>query len=138
MYKITKEFSFCASHRLEGLPADHPCIKVHGHNYIVVVELQSAVLDKTGMVVDYRKLDLIKQYIDNHFDHNHLNDILEVNPTAENIAKHIFDIFDKTYPQLISVMVKEDNTKSVRYSPLFVTGKLSGKELADKINKSML
>lgn len=121
MYKITKEFSFCASHVLNNLPKEHLCSHLHGHNYIVVVELQSVTLDKTGMVVDYRKLDLIKQYIDNHFDHNHLNDVLEVNPTAENIAKHIFDIFSKTYPQLISVTVKETPKTTAKYSPLYNT-----------------
>jgi len=119
MYTIQKEFSFSASHKLENLPAEHPCTNTHGHNYLVIVELQSAALDKTGMVVDYRKLSLIKNYIDAYFDHKHLNDVLDFNPTAENMAKYIFDLFSKTYPQLIAVSIKETPKTIARYSPLF-------------------
>ena len=138
MYTITKEFSFCASHSLKHLPMDHPCSKVHGHNYIVIIELQSAQLDKQGMVLDYKKLDLIKAYIDNHFDHNHLNKVMEKSPTAENLAKQIFELFNKTYPKLSAVTVKEDNTRSVTYSPLFGTGKLGKQDISNKINDNML
>jgi len=119
MYNISKEFSFCASHKLENLPANHPCTNTHGHNYLVIVELQSATLDKTGMVVDYRKLTFIKEHIDAHLDHKHLNDVLDFNPTAENLAKYIFDLFIKTYPQLIAVSVKETPKTIARYTPLF-------------------
>ena len=119
MYTIQKEFSFSASHKLENLPASHPCSNTHGHNYLVIVELQSANLDKTGMVVDYRKLTFIKEHIDAHLDHKHLNDVLDFNPTAENLAKYIFDLFIKTYPQLIAVSVKETPKTIARYTPLF-------------------
>ena len=119
MYNITKEFSFCASHSLKHLPMDHPCSRTHGHNYIIIVELQSTQLDDKGMVVDYKKLDLIKSYIDNHFDHNNLNEVMEESPTAENLAKLIFEYFYKTYPKLIAVTVKETPKTTARYSPLF-------------------
>lgn len=39
MFRITKEFHFSASHQLTGLPEDHQCARLHGHNYIVEVEL---------------------------------------------------------------------------------------------------
>ena len=45
MYRITKEFHFSASHQLSHLPDDHQCARLHGHNYIVVVELASASLN---------------------------------------------------------------------------------------------
>jgi 6-pyruvoyltetrahydropterin/6-carboxytetrahydropterin synthase len=121
MFTISKEFSFCASHQLDNLPKSHPCSNLHGHNYTVIVELQSVTLGKDGMVVDYRKLSFIKDYIDEHLDHRHLNDILEFSPTAENLAKYIFDLFSKTYPQLSAVVVKETPKTAARYSPLFDT-----------------
>ena len=121
MYTITKEFSFCASHKLEGLPANHPCTNLHGHNYIIIVELQSVQLDNQGMVLDYRKLHYIKEHIDEHLDHKHLNDVLDFNPTAENLAKYIFDIFSKTYRQLIAVTVKETPKTTARYTPIYNT-----------------
>lgn len=42
MFRITKEFHFSASHQLCRLPVDHQCARLHGHNYIVVVELAAA------------------------------------------------------------------------------------------------
>ena len=45
MFRITKEFHFSASHQLTALPAEHQCARLHGHNYIVVVELSAAELD---------------------------------------------------------------------------------------------
>src|SRR5712691_5223799 len=48
MYTITKRFAFSASHIIGGLPADHRCARLHGHNYEVEVVLQSATLDPIG------------------------------------------------------------------------------------------
>ncbi len=115
MYTITKEFSFCASHTLGGLPADHPCSALHGHNYTVIVELETDFLDETGFVVDYRKLGLIKEHIDKYFDHRHLNDAVDFNPTAANLAKSLHRIFKRTYPMLKAVTVKPTDEIAARY-----------------------
>ena len=117
MYTISKEFAFSAAHTLNGLPADHPCSRLHGHNYVIIVELSSVKLDHVGFVTDYRKLDPVKQYIDTNLDHKNLNDVLEFNPTAENIAKYLFKIFTKTFPQLSAVSVKETPKTLARYTP---------------------
>ena len=69
MFRISKEFHFSASHRLDHLPADHQCARLHGHNYIVVVELAGATLNSDGFVRDYHALKPLKTYIDDHFDH---------------------------------------------------------------------
>jgi len=119
MYKISKEFSFCASHNLEGLPKDHPCANIHGHNYVVIVSLEAAFVSELGMVLDYRKLSPIKEFIDLHLDHRHLNDVLDFNPTAENLAKFIFKTFAKTFPQMGSVTVKETPKTAATYNPMF-------------------
>ena len=115
MYVITKEFSFCASHSLTGLPADHPCSRTHGHNYTVIAELKTDFVDQTGFVVDYRKLDPIKQYLDSKFDHQHLNAVIDFNPTAENLAAHLFCMFKKTFPMLSAIIVKETPKTTARY-----------------------
>ena len=100
MYKISKQFAFSASHILEGLHECHPCSRLHGHNYVVTIHLKAKGLNSVGFVKDYRELDNIKQYIDNHLDHRHLNDIVSFNPTAENLAKYLFDIFSKDIPEI--------------------------------------
>lgn len=117
MYTISKEFHFSASHQLMGLPAEHPCSNMHGHNYKVRVILQSATLNQNGFVVDYRDLEPIKTYIDVTMDHKHLNDVLSVNPTAENIAKAIFRLWQKKFPQMVAVEVSETDKTWARYEP---------------------
>ncbi|MEP6067936.1 MAG: 6-carboxytetrahydropterin synthase, partial [Paracoccaceae bacterium] len=64
MYRITKEFHFSASHQLLNLPEDHQCARLHGHNYIVIVELASTSLNSNGFVRDYGELKPLKTYID--------------------------------------------------------------------------
>ena len=115
MYTISKEFSFCASHQLNGLPADHPCSRVHGHNYTVIAELKTDFVDQTGFVVDYRKLSPIKDYLDSKFDHQHLNDVIDFNPTAENLAAHLYYMFKKTFPMLSGITVKETPKTAAYY-----------------------
>lgn len=115
MYKISKQFSFSASHILEGLPPDHPCSRMHGHNYIVTIHLKSETLDEKGFVKDYRELQPIKDYIDNTLDHRHLNDVFDVNPTAENIAKKLYGIFVKEIPQIYAVEISETPKTSAIY-----------------------
>lgn len=115
MYKISKEFAFSASHVLGGLPSDHPCARLHGHNYVIVVHLQGESLNDVGFVKDYRELSLVKEYIDNTLDHRHLNDIFGFNPTAENIAKYLYDIFKQEIPELYAVEVRETPKTSAIY-----------------------
>ncbi|MEN9919188.1 MAG: 6-carboxytetrahydropterin synthase QueD [Bacteroidota bacterium] len=115
MYKISKQFSFSASHVLDGLPTEHPCSRLHGHNYVLTVFLKSETLDEKGFVKDYRELSVIKDYIDNKLDHRHLNDVFDINPTAENIAKELFTAFEKIIPQLYAVEVSETPKTSARY-----------------------
>jgi len=119
MYKIRKEFHFSASHILNGLPADHPCSRLHGHNYIITVELSSSILNDVGFVTDYRALEPIKKWIDEKWDHRHLNDTMTVNPTAENIAKVVFLQFTAQFPQLSSVSVKETEKTEAIYYPQY-------------------
>lgn len=118
MFTIYKEYHFSASHQLPQLPEDHPCHRLHGHNYVVEVELQSEALDKFGFVRDYRELDALKNYIDEVFDHRHLNDILgDNNVTAENIAKHFYDWCKGRWTEVSAVRVRETPKSCAEYRP---------------------
>lgn len=107
MYTIKKEFHFSASHTLHGLPKGHKCGRDHGHNYIIIVELSAYDLDGDGFVEDYGRLKDVKEYIDDVLDHRNLNMILPFQTSAENIARHIYDMFSKVHPALCAVHVKE-------------------------------
>ena len=87
---ISKDFAFSASHQLDGLPDDHQCARLHGHNYVVRLTLEGEVI-QPGFVVDYGALAPFKEWIDKHLDHRHLNDAFGFNPTAENMAGHLAD-----------------------------------------------
>ena len=69
----------------------------HGHNYEVIVSLTGEPDPDTGYVYDMKKLStLVKEKVLNRFDHKNLNmdveDFKEINPTAENIVKVIYDL----------------------------------------------
>jgi 6-pyruvoyltetrahydropterin/6-carboxytetrahydropterin synthase len=124
MYTISKEFKFAASHSLENLPENHPCSRVHGHNYTVMVELRSNALNEAGFVLDYRALEPIKKWIDEVLDHRHLNDIVEFNPSAENLANYLHHNCQKLLPDLYkkgiwisAITVSETDKTWARYEP---------------------
>lgn len=74
----------------------------HGHNYELIVSVTGRIDRKTGFVIDIQSLkDIIKEEIEDAFDHKNLNVEVEefknLNPTAENIA---VVIYDKIKPRL--------------------------------------
>lgn len=63
----------------------------HGHNYELIISVTGMINQETGFVIDVKILsDLIKEHIEDAFDHKNLNldvpDFTNLNPTAENIA----------------------------------------------------
>jgi 6-pyruvoyl-tetrahydropterin synthase len=87
MYTIAKRFAFSASHIIGGLPADHPCARLHGHNYEVEVILRSPILDAVGFVRDYHELLTLRDFINRMLDHRHLNTFsATIEPLPESSA----------------------------------------------------
>jgi 6-pyruvoyltetrahydropterin/6-carboxytetrahydropterin synthase len=107
MYTITKEFHFSASHKLDTLPAEHQCARLHGHNYIVKLVLQADRVDEHGFVVDYLELKPFKDYIDQELDHKHLNDVMSCPTSAENIARHLYEWAKAHWAEVSAVLVSE-------------------------------
>ena len=87
MYFVKKRFEISAAHRLD-LSYESKCTNVHGHNWIITVECRARELNKEGMVTDFTH---IKQMVMEKLDHSLINDVINMNPTAENIAKWIVD-----------------------------------------------
>ncbi|MFD8967804.1 6-pyruvoyl tetrahydropterin synthase family protein [Streptomyces sp. NPDC059568] len=121
MLTITKEFHFSASHVLDRLPSWHPCARMHGHNYIVVLELSARREDLTepGFVRDYRDLDAFKKWMDDTLDHRHLNEAMGggISPSAENLAVWIFDLWKERFPELMAVRISETPKTWAEYRP---------------------
>lgn len=94
MWRIAKQFAFSASHVLDTLPAEHPCSRLHGHNYSVEVVMAGDRLDEHGFVIDYKLLDeAVWPFIRDRLDHRHLNDVLPCT-SAEAIARAIWEAAD--------------------------------------------
>ena len=108
MFAVSREIDFCYGHRL--LNYDGKCRYLHGHNGRVIITLESETLCERGMVLDFSDIKrVISQWIDEHLDHRmilHRDDpvvsvlremgeplyLLDVNPTAENIARLIYEV----------------------------------------------
>jgi len=118
MYTITKEFHFSASHQLFGLPEGHQCGRLHGHNYVVQIEMASETLNANGFVRDYLELAPLKSYIDDRFDHRHLNEVLgDDMVTAERLAKHFYDWCSARWPEVAAIRVSETPKTWAEYRP---------------------
>ncbi len=107
MYRVTREIEFCYGHRLLNYAGK--CRHLHGHNGRAVITLEGPHLDPCGMLVDFGDIkQKVQHWIDENLDHNLLlcrqDPLLPVlrergervfemenNPTAENIARLIFD-----------------------------------------------
>jgi 6-pyruvoyltetrahydropterin/6-carboxytetrahydropterin synthase len=107
MYQVAKCIEFCYGHRL--LNYEGKCRHLHGHNGRVEIEVTGEALDHRGMLTDFGDIKrVMKVWIDENLDHRMiLNEgdpmlpiirergephyVLQENPTAEAIAKLIFE-----------------------------------------------
>ncbi len=92
MYYVSAIQHFSAAHSLRNYQGK--CENLHGHNYKVEVELKGLELSKAGMVVDFTDLRAALEKVLFRMDHKHLNEIKpfdKINPTAENIAKLVYE-----------------------------------------------
>jgi len=95
MYDLMVRSSFAAAHQLREIGGG--CEKLHGHTWRVEVFLQGEELGDLGVLMDFREVkSIVKKQIDT-LDHHYLNEVLEgMNPTTENLAKHLFDKLHKS------------------------------------------
>ena len=102
---------FHAAHYLKGYKGK--CENVHGHTFHVEVHVRVTELDEIGIGIDFAE---IKQAMADLLpDHTLLNEIYDFNPTAENIARRLYDVLKQAFP-VQSVTVWESEDASATYS----------------------
>ena len=123
MFEVTIEQTFAAGHALRNYHGK--CENVHGHNYRCEVTVEGEQLDHVGLLVDFVLLKKVVQSVIDRMDHQWLNDFPPfdvLNPSAENIAKFIYDEVNKGSPtdpgvRLGSVKLWETDTSYATYRP---------------------
>jgi len=114
--EVFKEFTFEAAHSLPNVPAGHKCARLHGHSFAVRVFVEGPVGEQSGWVQDFGEIKAAFKPLFLRLDHYHLNEIdgLE-NPTAENLARWIWDRLLPTLPLLSKIEVRETCTAGCIY-----------------------
>lgn len=131
MYRISKRISFCYGHRL--LEHAGKCRHLHGHNATAEIILESEQLDAQGMVRDFSDVGrLLREWVEREIDHTmllHRDDpfvpvmrahgerfrVVDFNPTAENLARMLFEVArDAGFP-VVEVVLWETETACAAY-----------------------
>lgn len=92
MFELIIIVDFEAAHFIREYPGK--CSRLHGHNWQVEVTVSGNQLNHLGMLIDFRELKEEVNKVIVNLDHYYLNEIepfCTINPTAENIAKYIFE-----------------------------------------------
>ncbi|MDH7601045.1 MAG: 6-carboxytetrahydropterin synthase QueD [Armatimonadota bacterium] len=116
MYEISIEDTFDSAHSLREYTG--ACRNLHGHTYRVTARFRLSQLDETGMALDFRKAKESLRSVLDYLDHKYINDLPEFavqNPTAENIARFIYERLKPNEPHLYSVSVWETATSCATY-----------------------
>ncbi|WP_316366276.1 6-pyruvoyl trahydropterin synthase family protein [Candidatus Thiodiazotropha sp. CDECU1] len=131
MYAVSKEIHFCYGHRL--LNHQGKCRHLHGHNAKAVIRLETEQLDALGMVCDFSDIgDYVKSWIEKTLDHNmllHRDDpvlpllqqagesvyVMQTNPTAENIARLIYEYVEAGGFPVVEVAIFETDSALASY-----------------------
>lgn len=107
MYYIEKTMEISACHNLK-LDYESKCTNMHGHNWQITIFCKREKLDENGMVCDF---SCIKNKIHGFLDHHNLNEVLDFNPTAENIARWCTE----QIPECWKAVVRETEGNTASY-----------------------
>ena len=106
MYELKISTQFAAAHQLRGLEGG--CENLHGHNWKIEVSVTGSELGKDGLLIDFRVIKGETKRVIDELDHKFLNELASfenLEPSSENISRHIFESISRKL-----------NTKNVKIS----------------------
>ena len=124
MYQVSVEETFSAGHALRGYRGK--CENVHGHNYRVRVTVEGSQLDGIGLLVDFVRVKAVLREVMGRLDHQFVNELepfKTVNPSAENMAKYLYEEVSRELNDLPpgarvrDVVLWETDTSRAEYRP---------------------
>lgn len=114
--ELKQHFQIESARFLPNLPKDHPCSRMHGHSFKIILTLKGEVDPKLGWVMDYHEITKVMQPILKELDHRVLNEVQGLeNPTSELLAKWIYDRVIKQIKILTAVNISETPTTECIY-----------------------
>jgi 6-pyruvoyltetrahydropterin/6-carboxytetrahydropterin synthase len=113
---LAKSFTFEAAHYLPCFPDGHKCRRMHGHSFRVEIVVEGDMDPAKGYLVDYGDIKQAISPVHDALDHRCLNEVAGLeNPTAELLARWIWDRLKPTLPLLSQVIVCETCTSRCVY-----------------------
>ncbi len=121
MYELKIISRFAAAHQLREYEGG--CERLHGHNWKVEVCVKGETPGNDGLLIDFRAIKERTGKVIDKLDHEFLNDLKPfktLNPSSENIARHIFESLSPEINSKIvrvsKVSVWESDTACASYS----------------------
>jgi 6-pyruvoyltetrahydropterin/6-carboxytetrahydropterin synthase len=99
---------------------DYPgkCKNLHGHRFNYELHIKFLELNQQGIALDFNEVKAMLKGIEDQVDHKCLNDVFHFNPTAENIARWMFDEIEKALSdgEICKVVVWESDKAGIEYT----------------------
>lgn len=99
MYVVSVQSHYDSAHYLRSYQGK--CENLHGHRYVVELALGTEQLDDGGLAFDFVEVKKHLRELTEHLDHQNLNDLFpftEIEPSAENQARYIYDQMKERLP----------------------------------------
>ena len=92
-FEVMIERNFSSAHQLRGYKGK--CENLHGHNYKIEIYARGRELDNIGLLVDFSELKNAADDVVQYLDHRNINELppfdVELNPSAENLARYFLE-----------------------------------------------
>lgn len=112
---VWRRFRLEAAHQLPKVPPGHPCGRMHGHGFEIILHADQD-LSGQDIGVDYDHLAAVWTPLHRQLHHQCLNDLPGLdNPTSERLAAWLWDRLQPHQPLLSWVTVYETATAGCHY-----------------------
>lgn len=119
LFELKSHFQIESARFLPKLSQTHPCSRLHGHSFKIILTLRGPLDPQIGWVQDYHEINEVMRPILGEIDHRVLNEVSGLeNPTSEILAKWIFERVQKKLTSLRSVTIMETPSTECTY-PVF-------------------